>query len=540
MKILVADKLSEVGLAYLRQQNVDFDNKPGLTPDELKAIAGNYDGMIIRSGVKITADVLAKPGRLKAIARAGVGVDNVDVPVATAKGVIVMNTPGGNTLSTAELALTLMMALSRKVVPAAVSLSAGKWDRKSFEGTQLSGKTLGVIGLGRIGRAVCQYAAALGMKVMGYDPLLSAEAVPDGVEFCRQVDAIYERADYITVHVPRTKDTAGMISTAQFEKMKPSVRLVNAARGGIIDEAALLTALEQGKVAGAALDVYTEEPPKNETLHKLIAHPKVLAVPHLGASTEEAQELVALEAAEILIEALRGGEIRNAVNVVGGTKVPESLKPYVELAQRMGTLLFAITPGAMKKVQVAYRGEIAAMNVAPVTMALTIGLLRPVLGDEVNLVNAPVLAKERGITIDVTTNEDAQDFTNLVEVSLTTDKLTRTAVGAIFGRRNPRIVAIDGFRVEMIPEGHILVGFNDDKPGVIGGVGDACGKLGINIAQMTVGRKLGPAKAVLALNLDAPVSDALLAEIGALEFMREVHRVTLPKLPEGQRRNHEG
>ncbi len=433
MKLLVADKLSEVGLAYLRQQRVDFDNKPGLSPDELKALIGNYDGIIIRSGVKITADTIANPGKLKAIARAGVGVDNVDVPAATAKGIIVMNTPGGNTISTAELTLTLMAALSRKIVPAAVSLKGGKWDRKSFEGTQMSGKTLGVIGLGRIGRTVCAYGSALGMQVLGYDPMLSGEAVLDHVDRVTNVDEIYERADYITVHVPKTETTSKMISTPQFEKMKSSVRLINAARGGIIDEAALLAALEQGKVAGAALDVYTEEPPKSEVLNKLIAHPNVLCVPHLGASTEEAQELVALEAAEIMLEALKGGEIRNAVNISGGTKVPDSLKPYVELAERMGALLCAITPGAMQRVQVAYRGDIADMDFAPVTTALTIGLLRPILGTNLNIVNAPVLAKERGISIDVTTNEDAQDFTNLVEVSLTTDRLTRTAVGAIFG-----------------------------------------------------------------------------------------------------------
>jgi D-3-phosphoglycerate dehydrogenase / 2-oxoglutarate reductase len=320
MKLLVADKLSEAGLAYLREQKVDFDNKPGLPPEELKAIIGNYDGVIIRSGAKITADTLANPGKLRAIARAGVGVDNVDVPAATAKGVIVMNTPAGNTISTAELTLTLMLALSRKIVPAAVSLSAGKWDRKSFEGAQLSGKTLGVIGLGRIGRTVCQYGNALGMNVVGYDPLLSADATPVGVHRVKDVEAVYEKADYITVHVPKGEKTNKMISAAQFGKMKKTVRLINAARGGIIDEAALLTALEQGQVAGAALDVYTEEPPKSETLLKLIAHPKVLAVPHLGASTAEAQELVALEAAEIIIEALKGGEIRNAVNAPAARK----------------------------------------------------------------------------------------------------------------------------------------------------------------------------------------------------------------------------
>lgn len=538
MKILVSDKLSQIGLDYLqRQSDVEVDYKPGVKPEELAKIIGQYDGIIIRSGTKLTAEALADSGSLKAIARAGVGVDNVDVPAATAKGVIVMNTPGGNTVSTAELALTLMMAMSRKIVPAANSLSAGKWDRKSFEGTQLAGKTLGVIGLGRIGRALAERAVALGMKVLGYDPLLSADAVGEGIEFITDVNEIYQRADYITVHVPKSDQTKGMISTEQFETMKSSVRLVNAARGGIIDEAALLKALQDGKVAGAALDVYTQEPPESDTLKALVAHPNVLAVPHLGASTEEAQEQVALEAAEIMVEALRGGEIRNAVNVAGATKLPEALAPYVALAKRMGTLLAKITPGAVKKIEMVYRGAIADMTVQPVTTAFTIGLLEPILGERLNIVNAPVIAKDRGIEIETILSDRVRDFTNLVQVEVTTDQLSRTAVGTIFGRKFPRVVAIDGYRMEMIPEGNIVVCFLDDKPGVIGKVGNAFGQAGINIAQMSFGRKKKEDnKAVLCLNLDSPPGDEVLKQIKAMDFMAEAYALYLEDLPAEQRK----
>ncbi len=315
IRVLIADKLSSVGLDWLKKQSdVEIDIKPGLPPAELAKIVGGYDGMIIRSGVKVTAEVLAHPGRLRAVARAGVGVDNVDVPAATAKGVYVMNTPDGNTVSTAELALTLMMALSRKIAPANASLLSGKWDRKSFEGTQLGGKTLGVVGLGRIGRALAKRCAGLEMHVLGFDPFLPAGAAVPGVDILTDLGELCRRSDYISVHTPKSPETLGMIGAAQFAVMKPSVRLINAARGGIIDEAELLKALNEGRAAGAGIDVYMKEPPESEVEKALIAHPKVLAVPHLGASTEEAQEQVALEAAEIVVELLRGGKVRNAVN----------------------------------------------------------------------------------------------------------------------------------------------------------------------------------------------------------------------------------
>ena len=371
------------------------------------------------------------------------------------------------------------------------------------------------------------------MKVLGYDPMLSAEAAPDVVDLLSDVDELYRRADYISVHVPVTDSTRGMIAAPQFEMMKPTVRLVNAARGGIIDEAALLAALDDDKVAGAALDVFTEEPPANETLKRLVAHPNVLAVPHLGASTEEAQELVALEAAEILVEALRGGEIRNALNVPGGSRVPESLKPFVVLASRLGTLMTSITPGGIKKVEVTYRGGIADMGVGPVTTALTIGLLESVLGEKLNIVNAPVIAAERGIEIETTLSAHVKDFANLVEVTVITDKCTRKTVGTIFGDRFPRIIQFDGFGMEMIPDGNAVIIFNRDKPGVIGTVGDIFGAAKVNIAHMTCGRKGD--RAVIGLNLDSPPSEAVMTKLREVDFITEVYAINFEDLPEYQR-----
>ncbi len=445
---MIADKLSNVGLDWLKKQkDVALDIKPDLPPAELAKIVGDYDGMIIRSGVKITAEVLASPGRLRCIARAGVGVDNVDVPVATAKGVIVMNTPGGNTLTTAELTLALMLALSRKISPANASLKGGQWDRKSFEGTQLAGKTLGIVGMGRIGKAVARRAAAMEMRVLGYDPFFAGGG--DDVEMVKDLSELCKRADYITVHTPKTPETTGLIGPAQFAVMKPSCRLINAARGGIIDPAALLEALNAGKVAGAALDVFTAEPPTNEAEKALIQHPNVLAVPHLGASTEEAQEQVALEAAEQLLEALRGGEVRNAVNAPGFDKaLPPILRPFAELATRMGMILANITAGGVTKVEAIYRGTIGDMNVTPITAYLLVGLLAPAMEQPVNVINAPVLAKQRGLEVEQITSAKVREFSNLLEVTIHTDSQKRSVVGTIFGHALP-----EGHRHRRLPHG---------------------------------------------------------------------------------------
>jgi D-3-phosphoglycerate dehydrogenase len=531
MKILVADKLSSVGLDWLKkQEDVELDVKPGLTPEQLGEIVGQYDGMIIRSGVKVTAAVLEKSGNLRGIARAGVGVDNVDVPVATSKGIMVMNTPGGNTLATCELTFALMLGLSRKIAPANASLREGKWDRKSFEGNQLAGKTLGIVGMGRIGKAVARRAAAFEMRVLGFDPFF-AGSPDEPVEMVKDLNELCKRADYVTVHTPKNAETTGMIGPEQFAVMKPTVRLINAARGGIINPEALLKALNEKKVAGAALDVYLAEPPASEAEKAIIAHPNVLAVPHLGASTEEAQEQVALEAAEQLVGALRGGEVRNAVNAPGFDKaLPPMLRPYVELATRMGTILSSITPGALSKVEVVYRGAIADMNVAPVTTYLLVGLMGPHMDAPVNVINAPVLAQQRGVEVEQVTSAKVREFANLMEVTIHTDQQKRSAVGTIFGNKFPRIISLDGYRMEMKPEGHVAVIFNDDKPGVLGRYGTLMGKNGVNIADLTFSRKK-TGLAVVGLNLDQEPNKQVMDELAHLEFVHAAYYLRLPELP---------
>ena len=533
MKVLIADKLSQVGVDWLqKQEDVETTVKPGLSPEQLAEIVGEYDGMIIRSGAKVAEQVLADPGQLKCIARAGVGVDNVDVGVATAKGIIVMNTPGGNTLSTAELALALLMSLSRKIAPANASLRSGEWNRKAYQGTQLAGKTLGVIGMGRIGRAVARRAAAMEMRILGFDPFFSGKPEGVNVEMVKDLIDLCKRADYLTVHVPKNPETLGMIGAEQFDAMKPTARVINAARGGIVDPGALLAALNDGKIAGAALDVYLAEPPDTEAEKALIQHPAVLAVPHLGASTEEAQDQVALDAAQQLVEALRGGEVRNAINAPGFDKaLSEELRAYAELAGRLGTILTGITPGAVEKIEIIYRGAIAEMNVSPVTTYLLVGLLAPHMEQPVNVINAPVLAEQRGIEVQQITSAKIREFANLMEVTVHTDRMKRSATGTIFGNRFPRVIAIDGYRMEMKPEGHVVILINDDRPGVVGQYGSLFGSNDINIADMTFSRKKRPGLALVGINLDEAPCPKVMREIQDLEFVNEAYAFDLPDLP---------
>lgn len=534
MKILIADKLSKVGIDWLEaQDDVEVTINAGLAPAELAKIVGEYDGIIIRSGVTVTEEVLANPGNLKGIARAGVGVDNVDVQLATQKGVIVMNTPDGNTLSTAELTWALMLGLSRKISPANASLRGGEWNRKAYQGTQLANKTLGVIGLGRIGRAVAKRGAAMEMRVLGYDPFFAGGCPEGSIEMVKDIQELCKRADYITVHVPKTPETLGMIGKDQFAVMKPTVRLINAARGGIIDPAALLDALNENRVAGAAIDVYLKEPPDNEAEVALTKHDRVLAVPHLGASTEEAQEQVALDAAKQLVEAIRGGEVRNAVNAPGfGEAIPDILRPYSELATRMGALLARITPGAIEKVEVVYRGGISELNVSPITTYLLTGILSAHMEQNVNVINAPVLAKDRGVEVEQITSSRAQEFANIMEVKITTDKTQRTAVGTIFGKKFPRILALDGYHVEMRPEGHVVIILNDDRPGAMGEYGSIFGRHEINIADLTLSRKKRSGLAMVGLNLDQSPSEKVIDEVRAMESVKDIWYLELPELPD--------
>jgi len=523
IKVLVTDKLAQEGIDLLNStEGVKAVIKTGIGEEELAGIIGEYDGLIIRSGTKVTTKVLANPGKLKAIARAGVGVDNIDVPAATRKGILVMNTPGGNTLSAAEHTMALMLAMSRNVVPACNSLKSGAWDRKKYMGNQLNNKVLGIIGLGRIGMAVAKMAQGFNMKILGYDPLAApANAEKLGIEVTDELETIFKEADYISVHVPKNKQTLNMIDTAQIEMMKPTVRLINCARGGIINEEAVYNALAEKRIAGAALDVYAEEPPENT---RFTEFEDCLVTPHLGASTEEAQIDVAVEAAQILVDALTGGPVRNALNAPSITgAMPLIVKRYSELARRIGILVSTIALGRIRGVDVQYRGSIAEMAVEPVTLNFAIGLLERHFDMPLNMVNVAVLAKERGISIDETKNIEAKDLAASFSAKVVTDKMTRTVTGSVFGQTLLRIIEIDGFNVEMTPQGTVLVIFNDDKPGVIGSVGTVCGRHNINICTMGVGQKLEEQKAILAVSLNKEPDAKAVEEIGNLDFVNEIY-----------------
>jgi len=526
MKVLISDKLPDVAVEVLTaDSSIEVDNKPGMSADELKSVIGGYDGIIIRSGTKLTADILEHATNLKAIARAGVGVDNVDVNAASRKGIIVMNTPGGNTISTAEHTFALMMALARNIPQAYRSLKSGEWDRKTYVGNQLSSKTLGIIGLGRIGVEVARRALAFEMKVIGCDPYISSDkAAQIGIELA-DLDTIWERSDFITVHTPITAETRGLIGAKEIAKMKDGVRLINCARGGIIDERALAEAIESGKVAGAALDVYTSEPP---TDRRLIELQQVVATPHLGASTEEAQINVAVDAASQLVDCLTGKGVRCAINMPSmDGREAGILKPYANLAEKMGLMLRQLVDGQLKSVDVCYIGELSRMNVVPVTRSLTAGLLKGVMEENVNLVNAPVLAEERGINITESRSSATGDFSTMIKVAMQTGQGVRTVEGTLFGKSDPRIVSINGYHVEIFPHGDMLLIMNQDRPGLIGDIGAIIGGGGINISAMTFGRKEAGGDAITVLNLDAQPDDAMLEKIRKVKNVQSVVAVQL-------------
>ena len=523
IKILITDKLAQEGIDLINAtEGAEAVVKLGISEDELASIIGQFDGLIVRSGTKVTPKVLANPGKLKGIARAGVGVDNINIHEATRRGIIVMNTPGGNTLSAAEHTMALMLAMSRNIVPACSSLKGGAWDRKKYMGNQLNGKVLGLIGMGRIGMAVAQMAKGFDMKILGYDPLAAPpDAEKLGIEVTEDLNRLFKEADYISVHVPRNEQTLNMISDEQIEMMKPTVRLVNCARGGIINEDAVYKALEAKRIAGVALDVFPKEPPEDSRFSKF---ENCVVTPHLGASTEEAQIEVAIEAAKILIDAVKGGPIRNALNAPSVTAaMPPIVTRYSELARRIGMLLSTIAPGKIKKVGVRYRGAIAEAAVEGATLSFIVGLLQKHFDIPLNMVNAPVLAKERGISIDESRNPEIKDVASSFSARVETDKVTRTVTGSVFGEKLLRIIEIDGFDVEMTPAGAVLVIFNDDKPGVIGSVGTICGKHHINICTMGVGQKLEEQKAVLAVSLDKEPGSETTEELSKLDFVNELY-----------------
>ena len=516
MKILVTDSLAPEGMAVFQNAGAfDVDVKIGLKPDELKKICADYDGWVIRSGTRITADLIEAAKKLKVIGRAGVGFENIDADAASKKGIVVMNTPGGNNVTTAEHTVALMMALARHIPQAVASLKSGKWERNKFVGVELCNKNIGVIGLGNVGRIVAERAAGLRMKVMGFDPFITAENIAKmGVEPA-SIDDIFTKSDFITVHVPLTPDTQGLINREAFARMKTGVRIINCARGGIVDEKDLANAIKEGKVAGAALDVYADEPP--DASHPLLKLDQVITTPHLGASTDEAQLNVAVAVAEQMVDFLSRGVVRYAVNVPSvSPELLEVLRPYLILAEKLGSLHVQMADALPKEVQVEYRGDVVQYNVAALTLAVLKGMLTPVMESAVNYVNAPLIAKERGIQIIESKGEHSGDFASSITVKANNGSHHLEVEGAIFGKKHPRIVRVDNFYLEAVPEGYILILHNKDVPGVVGAVGSILGKNGINIAGMELGRGEKGGNAISFTHVDDVVPLKALKELRAL------------------------
>ncbi len=529
-RIVVLDKLASVGLDLLKSNPAfEVEVRIGLAGDELRDTLANFDGAVCRSGVKITPECLAASARLKAIVRAGVGTDHIDLPAATRAGIVVMNTPSGNTLSTAEHTIALMLALSRNVAPAFASLREGRWDRSKFQGAQLAGKTLGIVGLGRIGQAVAQRAAALEMKILGYDPFLAADRARElGIEPVATVAEMLPHVDYLTVHTPLTDETRGLIGAEQLEQLKPGVRLVNCARGGIYDEAALAAGLESGKIAGVALDVFESEPCTDSPLFGM---PGVLATPHLGASTEEAQAEVAREAAELLTDFLSTGNIRCAVNVPAfDAKRLAGIAGFLNVAYRLGRMMAQWPRTAASRCRLRYRGEVASKETNLLTAAFAAGLLEQALEQDVNLINAEVLLRERGIELSTESSSEPGTFRSLIAAEVTAGDETLRAAATTFGNDMYRLVQLDGFRLEAYLDGCLITFRHRDVPGIIGSVGKILGEENVNIAQMAVGRATAArgGDAIGVMNLDDPPSREAVTRIAALDSLRDVRVVTLP------------
>ncbi len=527
-RVLICDKLEADGLTILQNADIEVDNRPGLKGDELKAALQAADGAIVRSGTRITSDLLETPGKLRAIVRAGVGVDNIDVATATRKGVIVMNTPGGNTISTCEQTWALIFALMRHTSPADSVMHQGGWDRSKFVGTQLAGKTLGVIGLGRIGREVAKRALAMDMKVVGYDPILTADRIAAwGFTPASDVATLLKQVDIVTVHVPMSDETKNLLGAPQLAMLKKGSRVINCARGGIVDEAALYESLKSGHLAGAGLDVFVEEPPPAD--HPLRTLPNVVLTPHLGASTNEAQKSVALEAAHLLSDYLVRGQVQSAVNLPAvDRKTLQELRPYLDAARRLGLLLTQLHTGSIKKVSLSYRGELTGSGMSWLSAAFATGLLETRLSEMLTPVNAVLLAKERGIDIIEEHNPTRGDFSSLLTAHLVTDKASHLASVTLFGNGYLRLVQLDGFHLEGYLDGNLLIFTHQDKPGIIGFIGTVFGRHGVNIAQMVVGRKEQGGDAVAVLHLDSLPSEAAMNEIKGNSSIKTMNLVKLP------------
>ena len=518
-KVLISDKMDPNAARIFEERGCDVDVKPGMTPDELKAVIGQYDGLAIRSATKVTPEILDAATNLKVIGRAGIGVDNVDIPYASGKGVVVMNTPFGNSITTAEHAIAMMFALARQIPAANVRTQAGEWPKNDFMGVEVTGKTLGLIGAGNIGSIVASRALGLRMKVVAYDPFLTEErAVEIGVEKA-DLDTLLAKADFITLHTPLTDETRNILSAENLAKAKQGVRIVNCARGGLVDEAALADALDSGQVAGAALDVFQSEPAKDSPL---FGKPNFVCTPHLGASTTEAQVNVALQVAEQMADYLVSGGVTNALNMpsLSAEEAPK-LRPYMGLAEDLGSLVGQLAHGNLTKISIEREGAAAELSGKPIEGAVLAGLMRQ-YSDTVNMVNAPYLAKERGLDIRSIRHEKEGVYNTLIRVTVGTDQGDRSVAGTLFGADAPRLVELFGVRIEAELDGHMLYIVNEDAPGFIGRIGSLLGQSGINIGTFHLGRRQAGGEATVLLSVDAPIPPEVVEQACALEGVKVV------------------
>ena len=523
-KLLVLEGITERGLQLLKAEGWQIDQHKAMPPAELARMVGAYEAMTIRSGSQITAEVLEAGKKLKVVGRPGVGVDNVDLEAATRLGIMVMNSPMGNLVSTAELTMALLLSLARNIPAADASMKAGKWDRKSFAGVELNGKRIGVVGFGRIGREVAARCRALGMEVVAYDPFVSAGTAEALHVALLGLPELLQSCDFVTLHTTLGKDTRHLIGKKALESAKPGLRIINAARGELIDDEALLAALDSGRVAGAALDVHAQEPPQD---WKLARHPKVVATPHVGASTVEAQERVGTDIAVQVRDYLKGGLLQYAVNFFSlSGDVYDQVRPAMDLAQRLGQFLGQVCPGPMERVELGLYGDLREIDVQPILAAAVLGVLERTV-EGVTLVNARATAKERGIDVLESTSSVRLSFANLMVLRLKTSERDFSVAGTLFGRDHLRLVDVDGVEMDAIPQGHMLLVKNDDTPGVVGHIGTMLGAASINIARMTVGRKPGSGRAVMLIEVDGEVSAADLARVAGIAGVREARSVKL-------------
>lgn len=525
-RVLVSDKMSPKVEEILAAEGIKVNVNTGNSPEELGTLIGDYDGLVIRSATKVTPEIIAAAKHLKVVGRAGSGLDNVNIPEATKRGIVVMNTPGGNTITTAEHAFSLLCSMARNIPQATASLKAGNWEKNKFMGVELYGKTLGVIGAGQIGSHVINLAQGFGMHVIAFDPFLSADrAEKQGIELV-DLEAIYSRADFITLHTPLTNDTRNLINRDTIRKMKAGVRIVNCARGGLVNEEDLYEALKEGRVAGAAFDVFEEEPVRPD--HPLLTLDNFVCSPHLGASTHEAQENVAVAVAEQIADYLVRGVIRNAVNFPSiAPDLAPQLSPYITLAEKLGGALSQVYEGGLERVVIQYRGKVADLSVASVTIAALKGLLDPILTDTVNFVNAPLIAKERGIEVVEVKEAEADVLAPTITLTVEAGGKASRVIGLLTSRNEPRIVELNEILVEVVPEGYMLILSNQDRPGVIGAIGTVLGDAGVNIALMNFGRDRPGGRAIAVVNVDQKVSDEVLDRLRAVPNILTVKQIYL-------------